>query len=235
MVYNKLLFNENQAKTPDEIRELIAGFRYKEAVQEIIEKSNRLLDRDGEVFLACTARILSNFGMTRAGPFKGVGITKSGNIKGREILVQCWSEIGDDLIEIRRSVINSGYSRDRFLLELSKREFDRLIAQIWVMTKRLLPLTMGKTSYGLVGASKILFAVLPEIVLPVDSQQWLQLFKTVDIGDIIKRMRSDIQQWEGITHRSLNEMDDSRMLTTLPSVYNVITMNARQEKAIPNH
>jgi len=157
------------------------------------------------------------------------------NIKGREILVQCWSEIGDDLIEIRRSVINSGYSRDRFLLELSKREFDILIAQIWVMTKRLLPLTMGKTSYGLVGASKILFAVLPEIVLPVDSQQWLQLFKTVDIGDIIKRMRSDIQQWEDITHRSLNEVDNSRILTTLPSVYNVITMNARQEKAIPNH
>lgn len=232
---NNLLFNEDQAKTPDEIRELIAGFRYKEAVQEIIEKSNRLLDSDGEVFLACTARILSNFGMTRAGTFKGVGITKAGDIKGREILVQCWSEIGDDLIEIRRSVINSGYSRDRFLLELSKREFDRLIAQIWVMTKRLLPLTMGKTSPGLVGASKILFAVLPEIVLPVDSQQWLQLFKTVDIGDIINRMRSDIQQWEGITHRSLNEVDDSRMLTTLPSVYNVITMNARQEKAIPNH
>ena len=95
------------------------------------------------------------------------------------------------------------------------------------MTKQLLPFTMGKTSYGLVGASKILFAVLPEIVLPVDNNQWLKVFRTVDIGDVINRMVFDIQQWENITQKNLNEMDCSKRLTTLPSVYNVMAMDAR--------
>ena len=88
-------------------------------------------------------------------------------------------------------------------------------------------ITMGKTSYGLVGASKTLFAVLPEIVLPIDNNQWLHVFKTVDLGDVIKRMVCDIQQWETATGKQLNEVDYSRRLTTLPSVYNVMAMAAR--------
>ena len=90
---------------------------------------------------------------------------------------------------------------------------------------------MGETSYGLVGASKMLFAILPEIVLPVDNNQWLKVFKTVDIGDVINRMAIDIQEWENITQHRLNEMDHSRMQTTLPSVYNVMAMDARPKGA----
>jgi len=90
---------------------------------------------------------------------------------------------------------------------------------------------MGKTSYGLVGASKILFAVLPEIVLPVDNNQWLNVFKTVDLGDVINRMVSDIKQWEKVTGKKLNEMVLSKRLTTLPSVYNVMAMAARPNQA----
>jgi len=89
---------------------------------------------------------------------------------------------------------------------------------------------MGETTYGLVGASKILFAVLPEIVLPVDNTQWLCLFKTVDLGDIINGMASEIQRWETKTGKNLNELDRSRKLTTLPSVYNVMAMAARPRK-----
>ncbi len=224
-----LLFNlEGRAITSDEIRELIAkfGIGYKKAIQEIIQNS-KVLDKDGEVFVRCTARILSNFGMTRSGPFKGVKMAENGNVNGKQILLKCWNQIGDGLIEIRKSVSNSGYSRDRYLLELSKPERERLLAEIWLLTKRLLPFTMGKTTYGLVGASKILFAVLPEIVLPVDNTQWLKVFKTVDIGDVLNRMVIDIQEWENITQHRLNEMDHSRMLTTLPSVYNVMAMEAR--------
>ena len=40
-------------------------------------------------------------------------------------------------------------------------------------------------------------------------------------------MAIDIQEWENITQHRLNEMDHSRMLTTLPSVYNVMAMEAR--------
>jgi hypothetical protein len=223
-----LLFNsKGKAITPDEIRKKISDFGYKEATQEIIEIS-KSLGKDGEVFVKCTARILSNFGMTRAGVFKGVSIASDGSVNGREILDKCWDVIGNDLIIIRKSIPKSGNSRDRYLLKLNDINRERLITQIWDITKQLLPITMGKTSYGLVGASKILFAVLPEIVLPVDNQQWLSLFKTVDIGDVIRQMVVDIQQWENATQSKLNEMDKN--LTTLPSVYNVITMDARQKK-----
>ena len=226
---NILFRPEGAAITPNEIQEKIAAFTYKKATQEIVEKSKEL-DKDGEVFFRCTARILSNFKMTRTGPFKGVGIGSNGDVIGRKILLPCWNEIGNDLITIRKSVRQSGYSRDRYLLELSDVERERLVAQIWAMTKRLLPFTMGNTSWGLVGAGKILFAVLPEIVLPVDNQQWRELFKTVDLGDVINRMVTDIEQWENVTQRRLNEVDQSKTLTTLPSVYNVMTMDARQKK-----
>ena len=66
----------------------------------------------------------------------------------------------------------------------------------------------------------------------VDNSQWLQLFKTVDLGDVIKRMVLDIQHWENATGNKLNEMDTSKKLTTLPSVYNVMTMAARPEKVV---
>ena len=124
-------------------------------------------------------------------------------------------------------VLNSGLSRDRYILEIDDRKRDSLITEIWQITKKLLPFTMGKSSYGLVGASKILFSVLPEIVLPVDNSEWLHVFKTVDIGDVIYYMVSDIQKWEGITGKQLNELDYSNRLTTLPSVYNVLAMDAR--------
>lgn len=224
---SKILFDEaNLAITPHKIRERIRCFGYNDAVHEIIQASNHL-DRNGEIFIKCTARILSNFKMTRGGPFKGVRITGNGNVNHKEILLNCWNEVGDRLLEIHDSVIASGYTRGRYLLELDERKRDQLIAEVWLITKKLLPFTMGGTSYGLVGASKLLFAVLPEIVLPIDNSQWLNVFKTVDLGDVIKQMVFDIQHWEEDTGRKLDEIDHSRRLTTLPSVYNVMAMAAR--------
>jgi hypothetical protein len=156
--------------------------------------------------------------MTRAGPFHG---------NGKEKLRICWNVVGANLLEINNSVCKSGLLRDRYILEISEREREELIAEIWLITKKLLPFTMGKTSYGLVGASKILFSVLPEIVLPVDNAQWFQVFKTVDLGDVLRRMVFDIQKWEGLTGEQLNNLDHSKRLTTLPSVYNVMAMLAR--------
>lgn len=227
MSSSNILFNDaNNAITPNEIRKKIVRFSYNDVVHKIIQDSNDL-DKNGEVFIKCTARILSNFGMTRSGRFKGIEIAENGNVNYKEILLNCWNEVGDRLLEIHNSVLESGYSRGRYLLELSKPKREELIAEIWLITKKLLPFTMGKTSYGLVGASKLLFAVLPEIVLPVDNIQWLNVFKTVDLGDVINRMVFDIQHWEKITGQKLNEMDYSKKLTTLPSVYNVMAMAAR--------
>ena len=47
------------------------------------------------------------------------------------------------------------------------------------------------------------------------------------LQDIINYMAIDIQKWENITGHRFNEMDPERMLTTLPSVYIVIAMDAR--------
>jgi hypothetical protein len=228
--FNRILFNAaGEAMAPDEISRRIADFAYSDAVREIICDS-RKLDEDGAVFVKCAARILSSFGMTRSGPFKGVAVDRSGTVKHKEILLACWDCIGGGVIEIRSAIPISSYSRDRYLVELGESKRAQLIAKIWSLTKQLLPFTMGETTYGLVGASKILFAVLPEIVLPIDNRQWLCLFKTVDLGDIINGMTSEIQRWEAKAGKKLNELDRSRELTTLPSVYNVMAMAARPKR-----
>ena len=221
-----ILFDEQVAVKPETITERIAAFgdKYNEATKDIIRDS-RKLDKDGKAFIKCASRILSSFGMTRSGPFKGAGI--AGKTNKKKILSECWDAIGDRLLEVNKSVLESGLSRDRYLLELSEPERAQLIAEVWMMTKQLLPFTMGKTSHGLVGASKILFSVLPEIALPIDNAQWTYVFQTVDLGDVISRMVSDIQRWEQITVRQLNELDHSKRLSTLPSVYNVMAMYAR--------
>jgi hypothetical protein len=156
--------------------------------------------------------------MTRRGPFHA-------NCDQR--LRSCWDAIGNNLVQLNKSVRESGLSRDRYIVELSEPERKELIVEIWLLTKRLLPFTMGGTSYGLVGASKILFSVLPEITLPIDNAQWLHVFKTVDIGDVLHQMVFDIQKWESVTGSQLNDLDSSKKLTTLPSVYNVMAMSAR--------
>jgi hypothetical protein len=222
MSHIEILFDaKGHAISPFEICERIKAFgdSYIDAINEIIIKSN-VLDNDGEVFIKCASRILSNFKMTRSGPF---------HVNCNERLRSCWNAVGANLIEINNSVLKSGLPRDRYILELSEREREELIAEIWLITKKLLPFTMGKTSYGLVGASKILFSVLPEIVLPIDNAQWFHVFQTVDLGDVLNRMVIDIQKWEGITGRQLNDLDDSKRLTTLPSVYNVMAMCARPQ------
>ena len=227
MSFKKVLFwSDDSPIDPNEISEKIDNFGYNNTVHRIIQDSQKL-DSNGEIFIKCTARVLSNFGMTRGGPFKGVEIEENGKINGKEILLNCWKTAGDQILEIHHAVLTSGHSRDRYLLELDSAEREVLIADIWSITKTLFPFTMGKTSYGLVGASKILFAVLPEIVLPVDNSQWLNVFKTVDLGDVIREMIFEIQRWESITGRRLNERDPKQRLTTLPSVYNVMAMAAR--------
>jgi hypothetical protein len=97
-------------------------------------------------------------------------------------------------------VLQSGLSRERYLVELGALERETLFDQVWRITKKLLPFSMGGASYGLVGASKILFSVLPEIVLPVDNTEWIQVFKTVDLGDVLRSMVDDIQAWEATAH-----------------------------------
>ena len=72
MSSKEILFDvEGLAITPAQISERVVEFgdSYNDATQEIIYAS-KILDKDGEVFIKCASRILSNFGMTRSGPFR---------------------------------------------------------------------------------------------------------------------------------------------------------------------
>lgn len=227
MKNEKILFKDDgKAYTPKQIQNEISMFQesYIKATEEIIQLSKRL-DRNGEKFIYCAARILISFKMTRRGPFNGIDIINQ-NVIGEKILRDIWDDIGDELLNINESVSNSGTSRERYLLELDQDHINMLTINIWKIFKWLLPFTMTENIDGLVGASKILFSVLPEIVLPIDTKQWRTLFKTIDLGDIIKGMIAEIKEWESATGEKLNKMDNR--LTTLPSVYNVMAMKARK-------
>lgn len=144
MSFKNILFDAaHNAIKPDEISQRIDDFEYNDAVEKTIQDSKDL-DRAGEVFVRCTARILSNFRMARSGPFKGVGIDVDGHVNREEILRDCWKEVGDHLIEIHDSVLESGYSRDRYLLELSEPEREKLVVRIWSVTKQTSTFYDGK-------------------------------------------------------------------------------------------
>ena len=201
------------------------GSSYNETVYFIIRNTAQGITED--IFKVNCARLLSNFKMTRQGPFKGIKWNESNIVDPKEKLARCWQEIGEDLFSLRQTMdkINSE-TRGRFLVNIDFQELTDLIHPVWQVFKKILPISMGKSTMGLVGASKILFASLPEIALPVDNQQWLNLFKTVDYGDIILRMAGEISEWEKQTGENLDSCD-SNTYVTLPSVYNVMAMNAR--------
>lgn len=224
-----LFQDDGKAYTPKQIQNEISRFpeSYIKAAQEIIQLSKKL-DRNGDKFVYCAARILISFKMTRRGPFNGIDIINNKNVIGENILRDIWDDIGDELLKINESVLNSGLSRGRYLLLLDQNHINILTTGIWNIFKRLLPFTMTENIDGLVGAGKILFSVLPEIVLPIDTKQWRTLFKTVDLGDIIKGMIAEIKEWESATGEKLNMLDNNNRLTTLPSVYNVMAMKARK-------
>lgn len=214
-----LLKNNHQYRSSKEISSLIEEFSlgYNNAVGQIIQESMEL-ENYGDTFISCASRILRSFGMTRSGTFHY-------DMLGR--LRECWTEIGKELLEIRSEISGSEISRERFIIDCDASQREQTISRVWNMTKTILPITMGENSYGLVGASKILFSILPEVVLPVDNVQWKQLFKTVDLGDVIRFMVDDIQEWETVTKKEFHLLDKSGRLTTLPSLYNVVAMVSR--------
>jgi len=90
----------------------------------------------------------------------------------------------------------------------------------------LIPVCMGKVTNGRVASSKVLFAVLPEIAMPIDTIQWQKVFKTIDYGNIIALMADEIMAWEKQTKQFLDSCDPAPD-STLPSIYNVMAMKAR--------
>jgi hypothetical protein len=223
----KILFKNGRLIEPEKLIEYVNKFsgRYYKAINEITSNSITLNEK---TFKQNVTILLRNFNMTRGGKFKGLQFNKSGSTNKNKTLKNCWGLTKRHLQSVKRILEKRKIdSRERTLISLDRQTREQIIAEIWIAFKKLLPITMGKHSYGLVGASKILFAVFPEIVLPVDNTQWVRIFKTVDMGDVIREMTDEIIEWEKQTKKRLDELDYSENKLTLPAIYNVMAMRAR--------
>jgi hypothetical protein len=192
-------------------------------------------DLDKTLFFENSAILLANFKMTRVGPFWGIRFDRSTGeaVDKKGKLQVAWNRVGEDLVSLKKHLSTAVLKpRSRTLLLLDPATRGDLIEELWIIFKKLLPVTMSSNSYGLVGASKILFSVLPEIALPIDNAMWLKVFKTVDYGEVIRLMSEEILKWEAMSGRELQECEKSD-IKTLPAVYNVMAMKARNG-ALPN-
>jgi len=223
----KILFDsKNKPFGPRVIRKSIEDFGngYNRVVQQVVENSDRRLDK--RVFCENVAALMPNFKMTRNGPFKGVRIVGEAVQDPKGIITRCWKEVGKSAMDLRAFLDSQNKRRVRVIVEVPQSVKEEIAEKLWGMFKRIVPLCMGEYTYGLVGASKVLFAVLPEVAHPIDTSQWLNVFKTIDYGDIIRAMAEEIGRWE---KRTGGLLDDCRPYQgfTLPAIYNVMAMKAR--------
>lgn len=209
------------------IRKSIAAFgeSYDAIVREVINNSKSCLDR--RVFFENVAKLMPNFRMTRSGPFKGVEYS-AGNVQDPNgQIVSCWNAVGNDVVQLRNYLDRKRRGgRVRVLIKMQDSARKEATSELWRIFKRLEPLCRGKTTLGLVAASKVLFSVLPEVALPIDTSQWRDLFDTIDYGDIITSMAEEIIEWENRAQRQLDLCDPHHHMT-LPGIYNVMAMKAR--------
>ena len=208
------------------IRKSITNFgnNYNKTVWEIIKNSKNGINQ--QIFFENVAKLMPKFKMTRSGPFKGVTFSDGRIEDPNGQVAACWARIGDDVVKLRNFLGLHEKNRSRVLVEISPSVLKEVASELWQMFKELVSLCMGKSTLGLVATSKVLFAVLPEVALPIDNVQWRTVFKTIYYGDIISRMAEEVTAWESREEKRLDSCDPYP-LTTLPSIYNVMAMKAR--------
>ncbi len=211
----------------DDVKKSISefGYSYNVTVQAVIDDSEAGIDK--RMFFENVARLMPNFRMTRSGPFKGVTYL-NGRVRDPNGQIRsCWTGIGNDLVQVRKVIdVQRRKNRSRVLVDMSESLRKKVIAELWQIFKKLEFICRGETRFGMVAASKVLFSVLPEVALPIDNTQWMEVFETIDYGDIIRSMAVEIKAWEKDTGQELDSCDP-RYHFTLPSIYNVMAMKAR--------
>lgn len=224
----QILFDHNGSPiSPGSVKASVLSFgkSYSAIVREVIEKTESNLDKSH--FCENVSKLLQNFKMTRRGPFHGVKYENKKCHDPKGIVALCWSHIGEDLIQLKELMLSKRCSKHgRVLAEVGEQERAEIITRLNAAFEKLRSTCTGKATSGHVAASKILFAVLPEIALPVDNAQWRDLFNTTDYSVIISGMVEEILKWEMATGCKLDQCD-SYDKATLPSVYNVMAMKAR--------
>ena len=197
---------------------------YAEAVRHVINTTTKSIDFG--IFSINSAKLLVASKMTRRGPFQGLRIIRGEVHDPEAILNRVWDAIGEPMAELKHRLLQAACrDRLRLLAEIPKPLMGRIAADLWKMFKRLLPLFMGVNTIGLTAASKILFAVFPEIALPVEKAHWREIFQTVDYADIIGSIREEITEWETRSQGKLNQCDPLGGWT-LPAFYNAVVMEA---------
>lgn len=223
-----ILFNKKGYPIkPNVIRKSVNefGYGYNETVRKVIVNLSNGVNR--HIFRKNVAILMPNFKMTRSGPFKGIQYVGGKVIDPNKQITACWREIGDSAIGLSDFLREKGAGpRTRILVEMSPSDRKEVASALWVMFKKLVTLCIGKNTLGLVAASKVLFAAFPEVAQAIDNAEWRTVFKTIDYGDIILDMASEIAEWERRSGVHL-ESCDTHAITTLPSVYNVMAMKAR--------
>jgi hypothetical protein len=201
------------------------GKSYNETVCKVINNSSDGLNK--EIFRRNVAMLMPNFMMGRAGPFRGVTYM-GGNVRDpRGQIMACWDSIGKQAVELRKLINQkSKRSRRRVIVETGPTVRKKIASQLMLLLSRLSSVCWTENSFGLVGASKVLFAVLPEVALPIDNAEWKKVFRTINYNAIITTMADEIQEWEMSTGAKLDSCDPDGCLT-LPGIYNIMAMKAR--------
>jgi len=220
----KVLFYDEDPSIPIDhrcISRFVQSFSnsYQKTVATIIGKSENL---DYEAFRSNVVILMKSFKMTRRGAFHGVSMDSNTD----DIISLCWRQVGDELKKLKEySKENYRGKRSRILVELSSESRNYVIQKIDELFRKLTAIKIQTGRVTPVGASKVLFAVLPEIALPVDTSEWKHVFRTENYGEILSTMSNEIEEWEKSTEKNLESLDEHP--TTLPAIYNIMAMAAR--------
>lgn len=223
----KILFDKSQKPLDiPSIKRQLSDFSesYDRVVKTIIANSTSL---DKDTFMFNVARLMPSFGMTRRGIFYGVKIENGIVRDPNHVLDACWAQAEDELQDLKEHISgNVSNHRSRAILELPTESKSYVVAEASALFDKLEWTTITGSNVGRVAASKILFAVLPEIALPVDNTEWDYVFRTHDYGRVLSTMIDEINEWERKSKTHLETLD-SNVPTTLTSIYNVMAMSAR--------
>lgn len=221
----KVLFRNGISIDPQRIRQLVSRFSksYDQVVRTIITNSATINE---DIFRSNVATLMPSFLMTRRGAFHGLMI-EGGTIRDpKHALDKCWKQVDGELQNLKNFIGENSSSRTRAILELSPEPSSYIIGGMSELFERLKWTTIKGSDIGRVGASKVLFAVFPEIALPVDNDEWDYVFRTDCYGKLLSIMVGEVKEWEAKSNVPFESLGVAP--TTVPSIYNVMAMDARE-------
>jgi len=226
----KVLFHKNGSPIDvPRIKLLVSEFSesYDKVVKKIIVDS-KTLNRD--TFRSNVATLMPSFRMTRNPKyvFHGVKIQGGTVLDPKHALDICWTQVNGELQDLKKHISENTSDRSRAILELSPESRNHVIGKVSELFEKLKWTSVNDSDVGRVGASKILFAVLPEIALPVDNAEWDFVFRTDNYGRVLSTMIDETKEWEAKSQTLFESLDSPP--TTIPSIYNVMAMAARPKK-----